>query len=163
MFDQEQASSAFKLAMRRFAATVSVISTLKDGVRQAMTATAVTSLSMAPPSLLVCVYRDSRFHKALEDQDLFCVNVLHKDQVAASRTFSKAASAEDYGRFDWADLNGYCYLSDAQATIFCRNTQQVGFGSHSIFIGTVLDVTVRDCVAPLVFQNGEYGVHTPLR
>lgn len=162
MADQEQASNPFKLAMRRFAATVSVISTLKDGARQAMTATAVTSLSMAPPSLLVCVYRDSRFHKALENQDLFCVNVLHKDQTAASQVFSKAASDEDYGRFGWTDSDGFCYLIDAQATIFCRKTQQVAFGTHTIFIGTVIDVAVRDCIEPLIFQNGVYGVHRPL-
>jgi flavin reductase (DIM6/NTAB) family NADH-FMN oxidoreductase RutF len=162
MGDREQASNAFRLAMRRFAATVSVISTLKDGMRQAMTATAVTSLSMAPPSLLACVYRDSRFHKMLENQDLFCVNILHRDQADVSQTFSKAATAEDYHRFGWADADGFCYLSDSQATIFCRKSQQIAFGTHTIFIGTVLNVAVRDCVAPLVFQNGEYGFHTPL-
>lgn len=162
MVDQWKASGDFKLAMRRFAATVSVISTLKDDARQAMTATAVTSLSMAPPSLLICVYSESRFYRALQDQDLFCVNVLHKDQADASQVFSKPAAAEDYDRFGWANSGGFCYLMDAQATIFCKNTQQVAFGTHTIFIGTVLDVKVRDCVAPLIFQNGQYGVLAPL-
>lgn len=162
MANTQEASDAFRLAMRRFASTVSVISTVKAGARHAMTATAVTSLSMTPPSLLICVYRESRFHKALQDQDLFCVNVLHKDQAEASQVFSKPATAEDYGRFGWADLDGFCYLTDAQATLFCKNTQQVPFGSHSIFIGTVLDVNIRDCVAPLIFQNGQYGVCAPL-
>lgn len=162
MKDSQDASAAFRLAMRRFASTVSVISTFRDGARHAMTATAVTSLSMAPPSLLVCVYRESRFHKALHDHDLFCVNVLHKDQAEASQTFSKPAAAQDYDRFGWADAEGFCYLADAQATLFCRNTQQVPFGSHTIFIGTVLGVNIRDCVAPLIFQNGQYGVCAPL-
>lgn len=159
---QEDVAATFRLAMRRFASTVSVVSTLKGGDRHAMTATAVTSLSMAPPSLLICVYRQSRFHNALHDQDLFCVNVLHKDQAEASQVFSKPASSTDYARFRWADADGFCFLSDAQATIFCRNTQQVPFGSHTIFIGTVLRTDVRDSVAPLIFQNGQYGCHAPL-
>ncbi len=158
----EDVAATFRLAMRRFASTVSVISALKDGARHAMTATAVTSLSMAPPSLLVCVYRESRFHNALRDQDLFCVNVLHKDQAEASQVFSKPASSDDYTRFQWTDADGFCFLPDAQATIFCQNTLQVPFGSHTIFIGTVLKADVRDNVAPLIFQNGQYGCHAPL-
>lgn len=162
MTDLPHAANAFRLAMRRFASTVSVISTLKDDSRHAMTATAVTSLSMAPPSLLVCVYRESRFHKVLQDQELYCVNVLHRDQAEASRVFSKPATTQDYGRFGWSDADGFCYLADAQANLFCKNTRQVPFGSHTIFIGTVLDVIVRESVAPLIFQNGQYGAHMPL-
>lgn len=160
--DQEDVATAFRSAMRRFASTVSVISTLKDGDRHAMTATAVTSLSMAPPSLLVCVYRESRFHNALHDQDLFCVNILHKDQADASQAFSKHATAADYGRFRWSEDNGFCFLTGAQAIIFCKNTLQVPFGSHTIFIGTVLRADVRDSDATLIFQNGRYGCHAPL-
>lgn len=162
MSGQEELSTAFRLAMRRFASTVSVISTLKDGARHAMTATAVTSLSMAPPSLLVCVHRESRFHKVLQTQDRFCVNVLHKDQADASQTFSRPATEEDFSRFGWADAGGYCYLADAQATVFCTVTQQVPFGTHSIFIGTVAETNIRESVAPLIFQNGQYGVYAPL-
>jgi len=162
MADLPHAANAFRLAMRRFASTVSVISTLKDNVRHAMTATAVTSLSMEPPSLLVCVYRESRFHKILQDQELFCVNVLYSDQSEASQAFSKPATAQDYDRFGWSNADGFCYLTDAQANLFCRNTRQISFGSHTIFIGTVLDVTLRESVAPLIFQNGQYGAHMPL-
>lgn len=161
-YDPEDVAGAFRSAMRRFASTVSVISTLKAGDRHAMTATAVTSLSMTPPSLLVCVYRESRFHSALQDQDLFCVNVLHKDQADASQVFSKAATAVEYRQFRWTDDNGFCFLTDAQATIFCKNTLQVPFGSHTIFIGTVVKADVRNSVAPLIFQNGQYGCLAPL-
>jgi flavin reductase (DIM6/NTAB) family NADH-FMN oxidoreductase RutF len=162
MSELDSLTHTFRLAMRRFASTVSVVSTLKDGARHAMTATAVTSLSMEPPSLLVCVYRGSRFHRALHTQERFCVNILHKDQAEASQTFSRPASAEDFDRFGWIDSNGYCYLADAQATVFCTVSQQVTFGTHTIFIGTVGNATVRNCVAPLIFQNGQYGVHAPL-
>lgn len=156
-------SARFRLAMRRFAATVSVISTVKDGVRHAMTATAVSSLSMTPPSLLVCIYRESRFHAALQDNGLFCVNVLHVDQAETSQAFAKPAAVEDFDRYGWVERDGCCHLADAQAAILCRIASRVVFGSHTVFIGTVLDAEVCDRVDPLIFRNGEYGRCEPLQ
>jgi len=162
MADQDPIEAAFRRAMRRFAATVSVISTRHDGRPHAMTATAVTSLSMAPPSLLACVNSGSRFHGVLDIEELFCVNILYRDQAGLSQAFSRFLSAEDHQRFGWTDVDGFSYLADAQAVVFCRKAQQVPFGSHTIFIGTVVDVLTRDDVAPLIFQDGQYGSCIPL-
>ena len=63
----------FRAAMRRFPSTVSVISTAKDGQRHGMTATAVTSVSLDPPSLLVCVNRSGRLFDLMESCRRFCV------------------------------------------------------------------------------------------
>ena len=161
MTDPKCIESTFRLAMRRFAATVSVISVRRGNERHAMTATAVTSLSMAPPSLLACVYGTSRFHRVLEAEELFCVNVLYKDQAGLSQTFSRA-SPDGPSRVAWVDNKDFCYLSDAQAVVLCRKAQQIPYGSHTIFIGTVTDAIVRDDVAPLIFQDGQYGSCVPL-
>lgn len=154
--------TAFRRAMRRFAATVSVISVRQGDERHAMTATAVTSLSMAPPSLLACVYGTSRFHRVLEDAEQFCVNVLYKDQAGLSQTFARALSPEQEAQIRWVDDGDYCYLADAQAVVHCRKARQVPFGSHTIFIGTVENATVREDIAPLIFQDGQYGSCVPL-
>ena len=49
-----------------------------------------------------------------------------------------------------------------QATIFCGTARRVRFGSHTIFIGTVLDACLNDNTAPLMFRNGQYGSYAPL-
>ena len=162
MTDASELEGAFRRAMRRFAATVSVISTKEGGERHAMTATAVTSLSMAPPSLLACVRGASRFHRILEMQEQFCVNVLYKDQAPVSQAFARAPSPEDDACFGWIDDGDYSYLSQAQAVVLCRKAMQVPFGTHTIFIGTAVDAIVRDDVAPLIFQDGQYGSCMPL-
>jgi flavin reductase (DIM6/NTAB) family NADH-FMN oxidoreductase RutF len=153
---------AFRKAMRRFAATVSVISARQGVERHAMTATAVTSLSMAPPSLLVCVYGGSRFHRVLAAQELFCVNVLYRDQAALSQEFSRPMTPKEEMRIGWADDGAYSYIADAQAVVQCRKVKQIPFGTHTIFIGAVTNVVVRDDVAPLIFQDGQYGQCVPL-
>ena len=45
--------AAFKLAMRRLAATVTIVTAGREGRRFGMTATAVTSVTAAPPTLLI--------------------------------------------------------------------------------------------------------------
>src|SRR3954462_7813411 len=89
--------SSFKLAMRRFPAAVSVITSADQSRRHGMTATAVTSLSLDPPSLIVCINQSTLLHDIMLRARRFCVNVLRRDQIALSSAFSGAVPAE--GRF----------------------------------------------------------------
>lgn len=152
----------FKAAMRRLAATVTVISTVDGHAARAMTATAVTSLSMAPPSLLVCVNANARFHGALASSDAFCVNLLHKSQADISRIFSRPVSNDEFRAAKWLFEDGFVRLQDSQASILCRKAEQFTYGTHTIFIGTVERTLLREDIAPLVFQDGRYGQCLPL-
>jgi flavin reductase (DIM6/NTAB) family NADH-FMN oxidoreductase RutF len=149
----------FRDAMRRLAATVSIITVTNGDERHGSTATAVTSLSMDPPSLLVCMNRDSRLHGYLTREDRFCVNVLHVENEDMSRLFaSPLSSSERFAKGDWlADKVHGVYLANAQANLFCRKEQTVDYGSHTIFIGRVVAVINRDDIAPLLYRNGGYA------
>jgi flavin reductase (DIM6/NTAB) family NADH-FMN oxidoreductase RutF len=124
-----------------------------------ITATAMSALAMDPPSLLVCINQAASLHGSLADVSHFCVNVLHRDQEAMSRMF--ADSRQHALRFTegWSiDCERPPRLTDAQASIICRRIDQHRFGTHSIFIGVVEDVAVREDVDPLLYLNGAYGV-----
>ena len=152
-------AGAFRDAMRRFASTVSIVTVKNGDERHGTTATAVTSVSMDPPSMLVCVNRDSRLHGHLEASERFCVNLLHVDNLEASRLFaSPVPSAERFQCGDWqTHASSVPYLADAQASVFCVKDKTVDYGSHTIFIGRVIDVRLREDVAPLLYQNGCYA------
>ncbi|OYW87611.1 MAG: hypothetical protein B7Z20_04710, partial [Sphingobium sp. 32-64-5] len=78
--------TALKAAMRGFAQSVVIITTIDDrGGRYAMAATAVTPLSMEPPSMLICVNRTVSSHPILEGGANFCLNILGVDQEAIAR------------------------------------------------------------------------------
>ena len=66
-------------AMRRMAGSVCVVSTGDGETKHAMSATAVTSLAMDPPSLLVCVNRAVPFHDAMSGGEQFCINILNAE------------------------------------------------------------------------------------
>ena len=158
MSESRSLSDDLRRAMRRVAATVNVVSICVDGRPMGITATAVSSISMDPPSLLVCINRAASLHASMGDMTHFCINVLHRDQEEVARIFSD--SAQHALRF----VNGWeidCApaprLIDAQASILCRRSDSHSFGTHSIFIGVVEDAESRDEVDPLVYLDGRYG------
>jgi len=159
-----QSEASFRDAMRRLAATVTIITAGSPGQRHGITATAVTSLSMDPPSLLVCVNRSSSLHSLLGESNRFCVNLLRSEQADLSNAFSgKLPSEERFLHGAWKeDKDGLPYLADAQASIFCTRHGAVDHGSHSIFIGAVESVRMIDEVSPLLYSNGAYSRCIPL-
>ena len=72
----EELAAQTKLALRRLASAVAVV-TCRDGERRhAMTATAVSAMSMQPPSMIVCVNRSAAFHAAISLATSFAINIL---------------------------------------------------------------------------------------
>jgi flavin reductase (DIM6/NTAB) family NADH-FMN oxidoreductase RutF len=125
-----------------------------------MTATAVTSVSSDPPSLLACINRRASLHDPLIASGRFCVNILYGDQSEIADAFGGARSRDDrFGAGDWsAHDNGLPYLTDAQASIFCAADLVTRYGTHSIVVGKISEIIVGGHVAPLLYQDGRYTV-----
>jgi flavin reductase (DIM6/NTAB) family NADH-FMN oxidoreductase RutF len=146
-----------RLALRRLASSVAVV-TCDDGrARHAMTATAVNAMSMNPPSMIVCINRAAAFHAAISESGSFAINILSRNQVDISMGCGGKARGED--RFDfgaWGDESGVPVLTDAQARIVCAKEARFDYGSHSIFIGRVVAVGIHGEIDPLIYVDGRY-------
>jgi flavin reductase len=151
-------SLAYRQAMRRVASTVNVITICVGGEPMGITATAMSSISMDPPSLLVCINRTAQMHGRMEDVSHFRVNVLHRDQAEIARIFAdRSQQALRFAEGWTVDCERPPRLVDAQASLLCRRIDHHRFGTHSIFIGQVEEVAVREEVAPLVYVDGAYA------
>ena len=151
-------SRDFKQAMRRVASTVNVITVCVGGEPMGITATAMSSLSLDPPSLLICINRSASLHSPLEDVSHFCVNVLHRSQETIAQMFAdRSQQALRFAEGWTVDCERPPHLADAQAAILCRRIKHFPYGTHSIFIGEVEAVSVRTDVDPLVYVDGRYG------
>ena len=149
---------SFRQAMRRVASTVNVISLCVDGEAMGITATAVSSISMDPPSLLVCINRAASVHTSMEDVTHFRVNVLHRDQEAVAQIFADRRFHAERFLEGWEnDCVRPPRLIDAQVSILCRRIDHHRFGTHSIFIGVVEEALARDGIDPLVYLDGRFG------
>ena len=109
MPEETALKDALRQAMRRLTSAVCVVTTEHDGGRYGMTATSVTSVSLDPPSLLLCVNRLARLHDPLVRRGSFCVNILHADDSEIAQSFGGACAGEErFARGAWTATNPAC-------------------------------------------------------
>jgi flavin reductase (DIM6/NTAB) family NADH-FMN oxidoreductase RutF len=146
------------LAMRRLARSVTVISCCDGDQRFSMSATAVDSLSTEPPSLLICINRGSSIFPPLEAGADFCVNLLAAQQQHIAIDCSGRLKGEDrFSTGNWqTSADGVPYLHDAQASLICRQDGRFDYGTHTVFIGKLLEVKMSGEIDPLVYVDGAY-------
>jgi flavin reductase len=155
---------SFLDAMRRTASTVSVVTTsAPERGPLGVTVSSLCSLSADPCSLLVCVHHLSRAAAEINQNKLFCVNVLGSEHAAIADCFA-GRSAEPEQRFNvgaWSlSRSGMPALRGAIARLDCELQWSQQFASHFIFIGTVIDVSVSDG-CPLVYSDRAYRQLVP--
>ena len=152
--------AAFKLAMRHLAGAVAVITTGSGEGRTGFTATSVSSFAADPPSLLVCLNRDSSSWPIIQDHAGFCVNLLAHDQSHVADRFAGRGGAKGVARYEGAhwqeQRSGSLGLSNALATIDCELEEAIERHSHAILIGRVNSVTLRSEAEPLLYWHGAY-------
>ena len=148
----------FRAAMRRVAATVTLITTADTtGQRHGMVATAVSSVTMEPPTLLICVNRSASLYAPLIERGQFCVNVLMASHHELVACFSGQKVGET--RFDTGDwrLDGRTrlpYLHGAQCNLFCSVNGVSTVGTHAVIIAVVNAVQINESVVPLLYADG---------
>ncbi|GAB5387194.1 MAG: flavin reductase family protein [Alphaproteobacteria bacterium] len=153
-------AEAFRLAMRCFADSVCVVSTLDgEGGWHGLTASSVTSVSMRPPAVLVSINRDTRTHAAITQSGTFAANLLMVGQHSFSNTFAGVPESPDrFSEGTWAasDVTGLPILSEALAVIEAKVVAAHDFASHTLFIGEVQAAHARESGSPLIYHQGDY-------
>jgi flavin reductase (DIM6/NTAB) family NADH-FMN oxidoreductase RutF len=148
----------FRGAMRRLASGVCVITTGEGSDRTGLTATSVTSLSLDPPALLVCINKASSALPRLRAHGAFGVNLLGPRHRAVAERFAGAArGAARYAGADWTTLaTGASLLSDAVAAIDCTVETITEWHTHLVVIGRVVGILSSGAQNGLVYCNGRY-------
>lgn len=148
----------FKLAMRRFASAISIITSVdNNGTRYGMAATSVTSLCLEPPSIITCINRSASIHAHLTPGIYTCINLLtneHKELIAAFSGGLKGEERFQIGKWESTD-KGLPYLADAQAYMICSVDNIIQYGSHSIIINNVISSRSLTVVNPLIYADGK--------
>lgn len=125
-----------------------------DGGEHGMTANSFTSVSLAPPVVLVCIHNDARMAFVLERGMEFGVSVLASDQEAISRHF--AGRPQSTGRIEFAWHRGVPLIAEAAAQFICRLSDARIVGDHTLCLGEVEHLARFDR-KPLVFYAGGYA------
>lgn len=152
-------ADAYRGGMRLFAAGVCLITTSNNNEPGGMIATAVTSVSAEPPTLLVCVNRNASMFETLQQTGHFCVNVLSREAVSLVEIFSSSSRrAERFKSGDWmTSASGSPVCAEALVSFDCRLAKIVDWHSHGIFLGEVTGVVhPRADAAPLLYMDRRF-------
>ena len=149
----------FLQGMSNAASTVSIVTSDGQAGRAGLTVSAMSSVSADPPSLLICVNAQSKSAEAINQNGVFCVNVLNDSQIHISDRFSgqysigdKFSCAEWYLRKTAAPA-----LRGALVVFDCELKKSFQWGTHFIFIGVIVDIEIQKSGNPLIYANRAYG------
>jgi len=139
-----------------FATGVTVITTRdQSGQPYGLTANAVTSLSLAPPLLLICVDRKAETYPHFFASTTFVLNILADDQEAVSRRFATTGGDKFAGLDFRLGRLGTPVLEGTLGHVECRIVDTIEGGDHVIHIGEVEHAEAGDG-RPLLFFRGKY-------
>lgn len=152
---QLSARADYLQAMRRLAATVTLVTAGTEHEPVGMAATAVTSITADPPTLLVAVNRQTALFSVVTASGRFCVNLLAARHASLVAVFGgQAKGRERFCHGDWILQAGTPpVLADAAASLVCTTVDEIDVGTHRLFIGTVQTLRLADDVDPLVWMD----------
>jgi flavin reductase (DIM6/NTAB) family NADH-FMN oxidoreductase RutF len=145
----------YRNAIGRFLTGVTVVTTQHAGQLQGITASAVASVSLQPPTLLICLNRQSSTCRTLTTSGAFCVNVLADAQQALGLRFASKTDDKFAGIEFLPGANGAPRIAGALAQLECTVTSMHEAATHNVFFGTVTQVHVADG-QPLAYFRGSF-------
>jgi flavin reductase (DIM6/NTAB) family NADH-FMN oxidoreductase RutF len=148
---------AFRQTMGFFATGVTVATVETDGQTYGMTANAITSVSLDPLLLLVCVQKEAHLMNYLRQGSGFTLNILGEDQQDLSQYFAHLWSRPKPPPFTFIPWAGGSRLAGAIASIACKTAQFLEGGDHWIVLGEVVDLYRSENPGnPLLYYRGQY-------
>jgi flavin reductase (DIM6/NTAB) family NADH-FMN oxidoreductase RutF len=114
--------------------------------RNLMTANWVTQLALEPKLVGVSIERHARTHALVAAGRSFCVSVMAREERTVIRRFVKPAELDESARtlagvaYADAPVSGSPFVASAIAYVDCAVRESLDCGSHTLFVGEVLDV-----------------------
>ena len=152
-------SNTFKSIWSMFPTGVSLVTTIEpNGSVHGMPANSISSVSIDPLLVLVCVDHSRDTFKIINTSNRFGINFLSEDQ---KYIIDQYLSKDEYGSEERSKQ--YCFtehgsamLKNCVAMLYCRVVNQYLAGDHTIFVAEVDGAYLNNEINPLIFFKGEY-------
>lgn len=149
-------AQSFKDALSHWASGVTVVTTQYEGRPVGITASSLTSVSLDPPQILICVSRKLFTHQAIVQSGFFAVNILGTDHLGWGMRFA-GLMPELADRFadieTFQSVTGAPILPDVLAWLDCQLRHAYDGGDHAIFVGEVVGSSATEERSPLLYFN----------
>lgn len=131
----------FRSVMARLSAPVTIVTAYdQEGRPRGFTASAVCSLSLDPPLVLVCIARTALCHDVFVAASSFAVNVLRDEHQELAERFT-ASGIDRFAGTGFAGDSWAPHLPDALSVLTCSVHATHPGGDHTILVGQVERIT----------------------
>jgi flavin reductase (DIM6/NTAB) family NADH-FMN oxidoreductase RutF len=158
-------SEVLRATMRQWVTGVTVVTSVYNGERAGMTVSSFTSVSLEPPTVLVCLNKNSYCHSIVQNSGIFAISMLGIGHDNLSKRFA-GLDPTITDRFEGIDVvvaeTGAPLLIGAIGHLDCVVRSIHETSTHTIFIGEVIHAEVNTDKAPLVYYNRNYHVLTAI-
>ncbi|MFJ8860098.1 flavin reductase family protein [Streptomyces sp. NPDC102451] len=152
-------SDGFRTMMSTFPTGVSVVTGLdREGGPWGMTCSSVCSVSLDPPTLLVCLREGSPTLAAVREQGGFAVNLLHEGARETAELFA-SGNPRRFELTPWTqdpDAGGPHLVRDAHTVADCTVVLTQPVGDHVTVFGRTRRITRQSTRPPLLYGMREF-------
>lgn len=145
--------------MGRFVTGVAVVTTWSGAEPIGSTVNSLTSVSLDPCLLLICLKRDSITGHAIQAHGGFAINLLAADQQHLALRFAKPVDDRFEGSVFSVDERRGPLIPGCVAHIACDLFSVQTAGDHDIFLGHVILAAHDMTIDPLAFLAGKFGTY----
>lgn len=155
----------YKEGMRLLTGAVCVIATNGKMGIGGMTATSVCSVSLEPPTLLVCINNLTPFNAIVKSNGVFSVNILKQEHKPLAELFAGVGKVPMEERFEKAfwefPTEGVVRLRESLVSFECSISKIVELNTHAVVFGQVHQTLTDDGVLPLLYFDRCYTTLKP--
>lgn len=157
---KDQEIDKFRRLMGLWTTGIAIVMTDTDDVVTGMTINSLTSVSLNPLLLLICVRNGSATGTQVIKNGRFSVNILSEDQEGVSRQFSGGPAGAD--KLVYEETGRDITLQGAMAAFHCNVENTYPGGDHQIIVSKVTGISGQQADArPLLFHKGGYAMLEP--
>jgi flavin reductase (DIM6/NTAB) family NADH-FMN oxidoreductase RutF len=153
-------ADGFRTMMRGFPTGVAVVTTTDaTGRPWGLTCSSVCSVTLEPPTLLVCLRAASPTLAAIRARGAFAVNLLHEDAQSTAELFA-SGDPDRFRRVRWradSEAAGPHLVGDIHAVADCRTATTTPVGDHVVVFGELFRVASKEDCRPLLYGMRRYG------
>ncbi|NKQ52288.1 flavin reductase family protein [Amycolatopsis sp. K13G38] len=150
-------SNEFRRVAGHFATGVTVVTARHEGADYGITLSAMSSLSVDPPMMLICVNRAAPSHEAIKGSGVFVAHVLGRHQRRLAGQFARPSADKFAGVECTRSEAGPLVIARTLAHFVCRVAHTVPAGTHTVFLSDVVSARAATELEPLVYYRGGFG------
>jgi flavin reductase (DIM6/NTAB) family NADH-FMN oxidoreductase RutF len=148
----------WRLALGDFATGVTIVTSWRDAVPVGATVSAVSSVSLKPPLLLVCLNLDNPLCATIAACKVFGVNILADDGQELAKRFAFAPEAERFqGQTFRKTGRGAPQLDQAAVFVDCVLHSSFTAGDHLVVVGQGVRTEHQSPRPPLLHHRGAFA------